>query len=104
MTATTERAQCARKSKLAELEEVLRTVFRDVLQHHHPLLRQKFDNILELAEVWCGSMEQKDFDVLEQTLEDLKPDEQILVRCAASVGLVALGALTLDVNRHTQTI
>lgn len=83
MTAGTENDHCERKSKLAYLEEVLRTVFRDVLQHHHPLLREKFDKILELAEVWCTSMEQKDFDVLEQTLEELKPDEQILVRSQA---------------------
>lgn len=80
MTAGAEKEQSDRKSKLGDLEEVLRTVFRDVLQHHHPLLREKFDTILELAEGWCVSMEQKDFDVLEQTLEELKPDEAILVR------------------------
>lgn len=80
MTAGAVSEQSARNSRLTDFEKVLRTVFRDVLQHHHPKLKEKFDTILELAEKWCESMKQEDFDLLEQTLEALKPDEGILVR------------------------
>jgi hypothetical protein len=80
MTVETMIIDNGRKSKLGELEDILRGVFREVLQHHHPFLKAKFDKILEQAEVWCKSKNRDDFDKLEATLEELKPDEAILVR------------------------
>eukprot|EP00892_Ulva_mutabilis_P004795 jgi/Ulvmu1/2688/UM014_0144.1 len=69
---------------LDQFEERLRETFRHVLEHHHSDLRGKFDKILSKAEGWCKSLEQKDFDELERMLEELRPDEAILVASAFS--------------------
>jgi hypothetical protein len=58
----------------------VRSWFFDVLKHHHPDLSGKLSKTSALADKWCTSGEQADFDQLEDYLENLMPNEAILVR------------------------
>ena len=48
-------------------------------RHHHPNLARKVDVIYALAQAWCNSNEDSDFEMLEKYLSALKPEETILV-------------------------
>ena len=49
-------------------------------RHHHPNLARKVDVIYALAQAWCSSNDDGDFEMLEKYLSSLKPEETILVR------------------------
>lgn len=50
--------------------------------HARPQLANKVDVIFALAQAWCLSESDSDFELLEKRLEALTPDESILVRGA----------------------
>ena len=58
----------------------VREWFFEVLAHHHAALCDKLRETIDLADRWCKSGEQSDFDALEDYLENLLPNEAILVR------------------------
>lgn len=43
----------------------------------------KVDVIYALSQAWCTSNQDADFDILEKYLQNLKPEEMILVRAAS---------------------
>ena len=47
-----------------------------------PQLANKVDVIFALAQAWCLSESDSDFELLEKRLEALTPDESILVRAS----------------------
>lgn len=65
---------------LEDLDKRLRDTFLEVVQHHHESLGETLLTVIALADKWCNSGAQQDFDALEECLENLKPDETILVR------------------------
>lgn len=64
---------------LREDDNLLRQTFFTILRHHHPELTTKVDVIYALAQAWCYSESESDFEMLDKRLTDLKPDEAILV-------------------------
>ena len=69
---------------LTNEDKVLRDMFLEVVKHHHESLANTLLLVIDLADAWCKSGEQEDFDKLEECLENLKPDETILVRMPAA--------------------
>lgn len=69
---------------LKEDDDLLRQIFSQVFRQHHPQLANKVDVIFTLAQAWCMSESDSDFEMLEKRLEALKPDERILVASAFS--------------------
>ena len=65
---------------LLEDDTLLRKIFLKVLEHHHPELAAKLGRVFTLSTTWCKSNTQEDFDELEVFLEELRPEEGILVR------------------------
>lgn len=84
-------------SLLRDDDSLLRQMFFGVLRHHHPNLARKVDVIYALAQAWCNSDEDADFDMLQKYLSDLKPEEKILVASSFS-HMLNLHNLTEDVN------
>jgi hypothetical protein len=70
----------ASRQLLREDDSLLRKIFLDVLRHHHPNLAVRIDEIYEHATKWCTSSSEEDFTQLEGYLQQLKPEETILVR------------------------
>eukprot|EP00878_Enallax_costatus_P019218 GHUV01020271.1.p1 GENE.GHUV01020271.1~~GHUV01020271.1.p1 ORF type:complete len:138 (+),score=14.72 GHUV01020271.1:206-619(+) len=68
------------KQLLRDDDSLLRQVFFNVLRHHHPNTANKVDVIYALSQAWCKSKDDSDFDLLEKYLNNLKPEECILVR------------------------
>eukprot|EP00879_Flechtneria_rotunda_P028865 GHRR01031097.1.p1 GENE.GHRR01031097.1~~GHRR01031097.1.p1 ORF type:complete len:101 (+),score=12.91 GHRR01031097.1:187-489(+) len=71
------------KQLLRDDDSLLRQVFFNVLRHHHPNTANKVDVIYALSQAWCKSKDNGDFDLLEKYLDNLKPEECILVRCTS---------------------
>lgn len=71
------------KQLLRDDDSLLRQVFFNVLRHHHPNTANKVDVIYALSQAWCKSKEDGDFDLLEKYLNNLKPEECILVSYSA---------------------
>ncbi|KAL4423808.1 hypothetical protein ABPG75_001109 [Micractinium tetrahymenae] len=69
---------------LKEDDDLLRQTFLSVFREHHPQLANKVDVIFALAQAWCLSESDSDFEMLEKRLEALTPDESILVSSAFS--------------------
>lgn len=69
---------------LKEDDDLLRQTFLSVFREHHPQLANKVDVIFALAQAWCMSESDSDFEMLEKRLEALTPDESILVSSAFS--------------------
>jgi phosphoenolpyruvate carboxylase len=69
---------------LKEDDDLLRQTFLSVFKEHHPQLANKVDVIFALAQAWCLSESDSDFELLEKRLEALTPDESILVASAFS--------------------
>lgn len=67
-------------SRLSADDHMLRNLFLSVFRHHHPELAPKIDRIYALSEGWCSTESDADFKRLTETLEDLQPEELILVR------------------------
>lgn len=65
---------------LREDDSLLRQIFLSVLKHHHPKLASKIDVIYALSQAWCEGGSEEEFDALEHYLQQLKPEETILVR------------------------
>lgn len=65
---------------LAHDDQLLRKLFLGVLKHHDSELASKSMAVFELSEMYCTSHSKEDFDNLENYLEDLKPNEAIMVR------------------------
>jgi phosphoenolpyruvate carboxylase len=81
---------------LKEDDDLLRQTFLQVFRHHHPQLANKVDVIFALAQAWAMSESNADFEMLEQRLEALTPDERILVASAFS-SLLSLHNLTEEI-------
>ncbi|KAL4538926.1 hypothetical protein Ndes2526B_g02798 [Nannochloris sp. 'desiccata'] len=81
---------------LKEDDDLLRQIFNQVFRHHHPQVANKMDVIFSLAQAWCMSESDSDFEMLEQRLEALGPDERILVASAFSQ-LLSLHNLTEEI-------
>ena len=64
-------------------------------RHHHPNLARKVDVIYALAQAWCSSNDDGDFDMLEKYLSSLKPEETILVNDRSSASRAALSFVPL---------
>lgn len=65
---------------LREDDNLLRQTFLNLLNHHHPELAHKINVIYALSRSWVFSESASDFEMLQKRLEDLNPDELILVR------------------------
>lgn len=65
---------------LAKEDAELRSIFKQVLEHHHKELAVKFDIVFAMSSAWCQSNKESDFEALEEKLEELKPSHAILVR------------------------
>eukprot|EP00879_Flechtneria_rotunda_P019395 GHRR01020372.1.p1 GENE.GHRR01020372.1~~GHRR01020372.1.p1 ORF type:complete len:416 (+),score=77.29 GHRR01020372.1:187-1434(+) len=89
------------KQLLRDDDSLLRQVFFNVLRHHHPNTANKVDVIYALSQAWCKSKDNGDFDLLEKYLDNLKPEECILVASAFS-HMLNLHNLTEEVA-NTQT-
>lgn len=81
---------------LKEDDDLLRHTFIEVFRHHHPQLANKVDVIFALAQAWSMSESDADFEMLEQRLSALRPDERILVASAFSQ-LLSLHNLTEEI-------
>eukprot|EP00887_Chlorella_sp_A99_P005836 scaffold1.g5836.t1 len=69
---------------LKEDDDLLRHTFLSVFRHHHPRLADKLAIIFALSQAWCMSEADADFEMLEQRLAALAPNERILVASAFS--------------------
>ena len=58
---------------------MLRNMFFTILRHHAPKLASKLDVVYALSSAWTMSESSSDFDMLEQRLKDLSPDELVMV-------------------------
>ena len=76
-------------ARLKSDDTILRKMFLDVLKHHHEDLSIKLDVIFALADKWCQSHAQSDFDELEKYLEEMLPNEHILVRSCTKIAFAA---------------
>lgn len=72
------------KRLLREDDSLLRKIFFNVLRHHHPNVANKVDEIYALANAWCESNSDDDFEALEKFLSGLRPEEYILVASSFS--------------------
>ena len=75
---------CVRAGISGELmrddDNLLRNMFFTILRHHQPKLATKLDVVYALSSAWSQSESDSDFELLEQRLKDLNPDELIMVR------------------------
>ena len=60
-------------------DNMLRNMFFTILRHHAPKLASKLDVVYALSSAWTMSESSSDFDMLEQRLKDLSPDELVMV-------------------------
>lgn len=81
---------------LREDDSLLRQIFFNILRHYHPNLASKVDVIYALSQAWTVSKSEGDFKLLEKYLDDLKPEETILVASSFS-HMLNLHNLTEDV-------
>lgn len=66
---------------LREDDNLLRQTFFSILKHHNAPMAHKVDIVYALAQAWCYSESERDFEMLEARIKDLQPHEMILVRC-----------------------
>jgi hypothetical protein len=64
---------------LRDDDSLLRQIFLNVLNHHHPKLSREMTSIYALSQAWCSSSSEEEFQALESYLMRLKPEETILV-------------------------
>ncbi len=64
---------------LREDDNLLRQTFFSILKHHNAPMAHKVDIVYALAQAWCYSESERDFEMLEQRIKDLQPHEMILV-------------------------
>eukprot|EP00191_Tetraselmis_sp_GSL018_P019798 CAMPEP_0177591956 /NCGR_PEP_ID=MMETSP0419_2-20121207/8289_1 /TAXON_ID=582737 /ORGANISM="Tetraselmis sp., Strain GSL018" /LENGTH=977 /DNA_ID=CAMNT_0019082763 /DNA_START=149 /DNA_END=3082 /DNA_ORIENTATION=- len=90
---------------MQEDDTLLRKVFFDVLQHHHPEVANKVDIIFALSQAWTNTPDRdkkhKELKMLEDYLQDLEPEEMILVSSAFSQ-LLNLHNISEEVQLTTQ--
>ena len=60
-------------------DNMLRNMFFTILRHHAPNLASKLDVVYALSSAWTMSESPSDFQMLEQRLKDLSPDELVMV-------------------------
>ena len=60
-------------------DNLLRNMFFTILRHHQPKMATKLDVVYALSSAWTLSESDGDFEMLEQRLKDLNPDELIMV-------------------------
>ena len=60
-------------------DNLLRNMFFTILRHHQPKLATKLDVVYALSSAWSLSESDADFEMLEKRLNDLSPDELIMV-------------------------
>lgn len=65
---------------LREDDNLLRQTFFSILKHHNAPMAHKVDIVYALAQAWCYSESERDFEMLEARIKDLQPHEMILVR------------------------
>ncbi|KAK9845098.1 hypothetical protein WJX74_010567 [Apatococcus lobatus] len=86
---------------LREDDNLLRQTFLNLLNHHHPELAHKINVIYALSRSWVFSETPGDFEMLQKRLEDLNPDELILVSSAFSQ-MLNLHNLSEDIGNAQQ--